>query len=393
MKYNFDQKINRLNTACEKWDDLENRFGVKDVISMWVADMDFQSPPSVMEALKRRAEHGMYGYTLRPDSYFEAITDWLKRRHQWSVNKEWIAHSPGVIPALALIIRSFTQPEDKIIIQPPVYHHFSRIIQAQEREVVNNPLKLEDGRYTMDFDDLEAKIDPKVKMLILCSPHNPVGRVWSEEELMRLGQICMKHNILVVADEIHFDLVYKKYSHVPFARISEEFLDHSITCIAPSKTFNLMGLQVSSIIIPNKELRNRYNKEVNDLSIGSPNTFGVVASEAVYRHGEEWLDELISYLQKNLNHLTEYFREKIPQIKVIQPEGTYLVWLDCRELGLSSKELDDFMLRKAKVAMNEGYIFGDEGEGFMRMNIACPRSILEKSLQQMEQAIHSLCKA
>lgn len=393
MKYNFAQEIKRLNTACEKWDDLENRFGVKDVISMWVADMDFQSPPSVIEALKQRAEHGVYGYTLRSDSYFEAITDWLKRRHQWSVNKEWITHSPGVIPALSLIIRSFTQPGDKIVIQPPVYHHFSRVIRVQEREVINNPLKLEDGRYTMDFDDLEAKIDPKVKMLILCSPHNPVGRVWSEEELMRLGQICIKHNILVVADEIHFDLVYKKHSHVPFARISEEFLDRSITCIAPSKTFNLMGLQVSSIIIPNKELRDRYNKKVNDLSIGSPNTFGVVASEAAYRHGEEWLDQLIDYLQENLNYLIDYFTKKIPQIKVIQPEGTYLVWLDCRAMGLSAKELDDFMLQRAKVAMNEGYIFGNEGEGFMRMNIACPRSILEKSLQQMEQAIHSLCKA
>lgn len=393
MKYNFDQEIRRLNTDCEKWDNIENQFGVKDVIPMWVADMDFQSPQPIIEALKQRVEHGVYGYTLRPDSYMESIVSWLKRRHRWSIEKEWITHSPGVIPALSLAIKSFTQTGDKIIIQPPVYHHFARVIQANGREVVNNPLKLENGHYSIDFADLEAKIDSTVKMLILCSPHNPIGRVWSKEELTRLGQICMKHNILVVADEIHCDFVYKTHTHIPFASISEEFANHSLTCIAPSKTFNLMGVQTSSIIIPNQQLHDRYDRELNTLSIGSPNIFGVVALEAAYRHGEEWLDQLLEYLQGNLEFTLNYFSKNIPQIKVIQPEGTYLVWLDCRELGFSVKELDEFMLLNARVAMNEGLIFGMEGEGFMRLNIACPRSMLKNALGGIEKAISSLCKA
>ncbi|AXN38205.1 cystathionine beta-lyase [Peribacillus butanolivorans] len=392
MKYNFDQEICRLGTACEKWDDLENHFGVKDVIPMWVADMDFQSPQPIIEALKQRVEHGVYGYTLRPDSYMESIVGWLKRRHRWSIEKEWITHSPGVIPALSLAIQSFTQAGDKIIIQPPVYHHFARVIQANGREIVNNPLKLENGHYSIDFEDLEAKIDSTVKMLILCSPHNPIGRVWSKEELTRLGQICMKHNILVVADEIHSDFVYKTHTHIPFASISEEFASHSLTCIAPSKTFNLMGVQTSSIIIPNQQLRDRYDRELNTLSIGSPNIFGVVALEAAYRHGEEWLDQLLEYLQENLEFTLSYFSKNIPQIKVIQPEGTYLVWLDCRELGFSVEEMDQFMLQEARVAMNEGHIFGMEGEGFMRLNIACPRSMLKNALGGIEKAVSSLCK-
>lgn len=390
MKYNFDQEIRRLNTDCEKWDKLESQFGVKDVIPMWVADMDFQSPQPIIEALKQRVEHGVYGYTLRPDSYMESIVSWLKRRHRWSIEKEWITHSPGVIPALSLAIQSFTQKGDKIIIQPPVYHHFARVIQANGREIVNNPLKLENGHYSIDFADLEAKMDSTVKMLILCSPHNPIGRVWSKEELTRLGQICMKHNILVVADEIHCDFVYKTHTHIPFASISEEFANHSLTCIAPSKTFNLMGVQTSSIIIPNQQLRDRYDRELNTLSIGSPNIFGVVALEAAYRHGEEWLDQLLEYLQGNLEFTLNYFSKSIPQIKVIQPEGTYLVWLDCRELGFSVKELDEFMLRKARVAMNEGLIFGMEGEGFMRLNIACPRSMLKNALDGIEK-LSPLC--
>ncbi|MCM2534727.1 pyridoxal phosphate-dependent aminotransferase [Neobacillus pocheonensis] len=393
MKYNFDQEICRQGTDCEKWDNLKNQFGVKDVIPMWVADMDFKSPQPVIEALKQRAEHGVYGYGLRSDSYMESIVDWIKRRHRWSVKKEWITHSPGVIPALSLSIKSFTNPGDKIIIQPPVYHHFARVIQAAGREIVSNPLMLENGRYSMDFEDLEAKIDAKVKMLILCSPHNPIGRVWSKEELTRLGQLCIKHNILIVADEIHFDFVYKTHTHIPFASISEEFANHSLTCIAPSKTFNLMGVQTSSIIIPNQQLRDRYDQELHTLSIGSPNIFGVVALEAAYRYGEEWLDQLLEYLQGNLEYTLSYFSDNIPQINVIQPEGTYLVWLDCRELSFSVKELDEFMLQRARVAMNEGHIFGREGEGFMRLNIACPRSMLKNALVGIENAVASLCKA
>lgn len=393
MKYNFDQEICRIGTDCEKWDNLENLFGKKDLIPMWVADMDFQSPQPVIEALKQRAEHGVYGYALRSDSYMESIAGWLKRRHRWSVEKEWITHSPGVIPALSLAIQSFTEPGDKIIIQPPVYHHFARVIEASGRKIVNNPLMLENGHYSMDFEDLEAKIDATVKMLILCSPHNPIGRVWSKEELTRLGQLCMKHNILVVADEIHCDFVYKPYTHIPFASISEEFANHSLTCLAPSKTFNLMGVQTSSIIIPNQQLHNKYDRELNTFSIGSPNIFGAVALEAAYCHGEGWLDQLLDYLQGNLEYTMSYFSKNIPEINIIQPEGTYLVWLDCRELCFSVKELDEFILRRARVAMNEGHIFGIEGEGFMRLNIACPRSMLKNALNGIEKAVASLCKA
>ncbi|WHX69053.1 MalY/PatB family protein [Peribacillus frigoritolerans] len=392
MKYNFDQVICRLGTDCEKWDDRKNQFGVEDVTPMWVADMDFQSPNPVIEALRQRAEHGVFGYGLRSDSYFESIVNWLNRRHQWSVKKEWITHSPGVIPALSLSIQSFTKQGDKIMIQPPVYHHFARVIQAAGREVVTNPLVLKNGHYSIDFDDLEAKIDEKVKMFILCSPHNPVGRVWSKDELTRLGQICRKHKILVVADEIHCDFVYHTHTHIPFASISEEFANHSITCIAPSKTFNLMGVQTSSIIIPNRQLRDRFNQELHTLSIGSPNIFGAVALEAAYRYGEEWLDQVLDYLQGNLEYSLSYFRKNIPEINVIQPEGTYLVWLDCRELRFSDKELNDFMLQSARVAMNQGQIFGKEGEGFMRLNIACPRSMLQNALSGIENAV-TLCKA
>ncbi|MED4584530.1 MalY/PatB family protein [Brevibacillus choshinensis] len=393
MKYDFDQVINRADTACEKWDDLQNRFGVSDAIPMWVADMDFKSPPAVIEALRQRVDHGIYGYTYRPDSYSEAIVDWVKRRHQWSIDRKWIAHSPGVLAALSVIIHSFSQHGDKVIIQTPVYHPFSRIIKSLGREVVNNPLQLENGRYTMDFANLEAKIDSTVKILVLCNPHNPVGRVWTQEELTMLGQICIKNNILVISDEIHCDLVYKGHKHIPFASISEEFADHSITCIAPSKTFNVAGLQTSCIIIPNEKSRDIFNQSINSLNIGSPNMFGILAGEIAYQYGEEWLEQVIDYVQGNLDFLGRYFQENIPQIKVIQPESTYLVWLDCRELGLATEKIDKFMLNKARVAMNEGYIFGEDGIGFMRMNIACPRSILERSLRQIEEAVNFLCRA
>ncbi len=393
MKYDFDQVISRANTACEKWDDLQNRFGVSDAIPMWVADMDFKSPPPVIEALRQRVEHGIYGYTYRPDSYAEAIVDWVKRRHHWPIDRKWIAHSPGVLAALSTIILTCSQPGDKVIIQTPVYHPFARTIKALGREVVNNPLHLENGRYTMDFADLEAKIDSTVKILVLCNPHNPVGRVWTGEELARLGQICIQNNILVVSDEIHCDVVYKGHKHIPFASIAEEFADHSITCIAPSKTFNLAGLQTSCIIIPNEKWRDRFNQSMNSLNIGSPNPFGILAAEIAYRDGEEWLEQVIDYLQGNLDFLIRYFQENIPQVKVIQPESTYLVWLDCRGLSVATDELDQFMLNKARVAMNEGFIFGEDGEGFMRMNIACPRSLLAKSLRQIEAAVHFLCRA
>jgi len=393
MKYNFDEIIDRTDYHSEKWDELKTKFGdiPEDVLPMWVADMEFRAPKPVIEAIKKTAEHGIYGYTSRPDSYYQAIIDWMEKRHNWKVKKDWLAFSPGVVPALSIIIRAFTQPGDKVIVQPPVYYPFFRIIENNGCHVVNNPLKLSNRKYFMDYDDLERKIDdPRVKLLILCSPHNPVGRVWQKEELIILGEICLEHKIMVISDEIHADILFKGYKHIPFASISPAFAHHSITCTAPSKTFNLAGLQTSTIIIPNKKYYKTYNNALDSLALDENNVFGLVALEAAYRYGEEWFEQLSSYLNENLEFLMKYFKEKIPKIEVIKPEGTYLVWLDCRQLGLSAKDLNNFMLNKARVALDDGYWFGTEGEGFMRMNIACPRSILEKALRRIEGAVDSL---
>lgn len=390
MKYNFDQVINRRQTASKKWDSLNERFGMDSLIPMWIADMDFVSPAPVVESLKKRADEGIYGYTICPDSYLSSVVDWFNRRHGWSVEKEWISHSPGIVPALSLIIHEFTKPGDKVIVQPPVYHAFYRVLESQGIEVIENPLKQENGRYSMDFNDLEEKIDPTVKMIFLCSPHNPVGRVWKKEELMRLGEICIKHNILVVSDEVHCDIAFKPQIHVPYASISEEFANYSITCTAPSKTFNIMGLQTSAIIIPNTDIRSRFEIAVNKFSLGAPNYFGIVAAETAYRYGEEWLDQLLDYLNGNLQYLTGFINEHLPEIKVTKPEGTYLAWLDFNDLKLNRDKLNKFINEKAQIGFDDGPIFGSGGEGFMRMNFACPRSVLEKSLNLLKEAIHSL---
>ncbi|RFB15014.1 pyridoxal phosphate-dependent aminotransferase [Bacillus sp. HNG] len=387
MKYNFDESINRLQTNSVKWDEVENLFGDKEILPMWVADMDFKSPQPVIEALKKRADHGIYGYTTRPDSYYEATVRWMKRRHKWTIEKDWITFTPGVVPALGIIVQSFTNPGDKIIIQQPVYYPFMSVIEKNGREIVNNPLRLENGRYYMDFEDLEKKIDPSVKMIIISNPHNPVGRVWEKDELTKLEEICLKHNILVVSDEIHSDLVYEGNVHTPFASISDEFAGRSITCTAPSKTFNLAGLQTSNMIIPNQELRERFNKALEDRFIGMTNTFGVTALIAAYEEGEEWLDQLLVYLKGNLDFLNDYIKSNIPEVKVIKPDATYLVWLDCRELGLDAKKLEEVIQKQGKVAFDEGYIFGKEGEGFTRINIACPRVLLEEGLKRFSDAL------
>ncbi|KQL46042.1 cystathionine beta-lyase [Brevibacillus choshinensis] len=389
MRYDFDKVINRFQTASIKWDESENLFGEKDLIPMWVADMDFMAPAPVIEAMKERVEHGIFGYTLRPESYYEAVIGWMKRRHQWSVQKEWICHCPGVVPALNYIVQAFTQPGDKVVIQPPVYYPFTNVVEGNGRQVVHNPLRYENGSYMMDFDDLQRKMDPDVKLLILCNPHNPGGRVWTREELTELGNICIRNNVHIVSDEIHGDLVLKGHTHTPFAAISKEFAENSIVCTAPSKTFNLAGLQASNIIIPNETYREIFQATMNTLAIRLTNTFGVVATESAYRYGDEWLDQLLEYLQQNLDFLTEYVEKRINGIKVIKPEATYLVWLDCRELGMDTETLQEFILKQAKVAVNQGFTFGLGGEGFIRMNIACPRSVLEEGLSRIEKAVNS----
>lgn len=393
MKYDFDEVIDRTDYHSVKWDELKTKFGdiPNDVLPMWVADMEFRSPKPVIEAIKKANEHGIYGYTSRPLSYYQAIIDWMEKRHNWKIKKDWIAFSPGVVPALSFIIRAFCQAGDKVVVQPPVYYPFFRVIENNGCHVVNNPLKLSNKKYFIDWEDLERKVDdPRVRLLILCSPHNPVGRVWQKEELIILGEICLKHNIIVVSDEIHADILFEGYKHTPFASISPAFAHNSITCTAPSKTFNLAGLQTSSIIIPNKKYYKIYENILDSLALDENNVFGLVALEAAYRYGEEWLEQLLSYLNENLKFLMKYFKGRIPKIKVIKPEGTYLVWLDCRQLGLSTKGLNNFMIKKARVALDDGYWFGAEGKGFMRINIACPRSFLEEGLNRIEKAVSRL---
>jgi cysteine-S-conjugate beta-lyase len=388
MKYNFDQIIHRTNTASEKWDQSELLFGDKDVLPMWVADMDFMAPPEVVAALQKRAEHGIYAYTIKPLSYYEAIIEWIKRRHGWNIQKEWMITSPGVVTSLSILVSTLTEPGDNVLIQSPVYPPFYDVVKRNNRNLVIHELQLNDGYYTMDMDALEKQIEAGVKLLLLCSPHNPVGRVWKLDELKRLGEICVKHQVLIVSDEIHCDLVYRGNQHIPMASISETLLQQTITCMAPSKTFNLAGLQSSMVIIPNDRLRRRYHDMLTTLSLGMESYFGVTAVETAYRYGEPWLEDMIDYLQGNLNFVIDYFRERLPQIQVIKPEGTYLVWLDCRGLGLNSRDLHKFMSKEAKVGLNQGGAFGTNGEGFLRLNIACPRSLLLEGVKRLDRAIN-----
>lgn len=387
MNYDFDIVQERQDTASKKWDAVQSHFGTeKDILPMWVADMDFRSPNPVMEALKERAEQGIYGYTIQTDSYLNSIVHWFSRRHGWLIEKEWISHSPGIIPALSLIIHAFTEPDDKVIVQSPVHHAFYRVLRLQERQILENQLHVENGYYTMDFEDLEKKLRDGAKMLILCSPHNPVGRVWNKEELTKLGELCSKYNALVVSDEVWCDIVYEPNKHIPYASISSEFANHSITCVSPSKSFNLMGLKTSAIVIPNNMMREKFESALNTFSLAAPSYFGVTALEAAYNHGEEWLDQLLEYLKGNVQYISEFLIKYMPNVRMTQPEGTYLGWLDFREFRLDDEQLKKIIVEKANVGFDEGPVFGTGGEGFIRLNFACPRSMIEKGLQQIYNA-------
>ncbi len=387
MKYNFDEVFDRKNTNSTKWEFNDMLTEVPEALPMWVADMDFRVPAEIIDALIKRARHGIFGYSTPDEDFYEAIINWMEKHHGWKVEKDWLAVTPGVVPAINWVIRAFTHPGDKVILQNPVYYPFFRAIKNNGCEIVHNQLHLENGKYTMNLEDLEKKFDGRTKLLILCSPHNPVGRVWTEEELKALGNLCLDHNVLVVSDEIHSDLVYKEYKHTPFASISDEFAQHSIICTSPSKTFNLAGLQTSIITIANPILRNEFLNMLEDNGMMSPNIFGIVALKASYTYGAEWLDELLNYLKENLEFLIRFLEERLPSIKIIKPQGTYLVWLDFRSLGMTPQELSNFLLKKAKIALDDGFIFGQGGEGFERMNIACPRSTLEEGLIRIEKAI------
>jgi cysteine-S-conjugate beta-lyase len=403
MPVSFDQKIDRSGSNSIKWefkqregdphhwDRTDRSLGEDGVLPMWVADMDFLCPEPVIQAIAARAQRGIYGYTAPGDGFYRAVVNWMSRRHGWDIDPDWICITPGVVPALHMLVRAFTSPGDRVVIQPPVYYPFRSAIERNGAEVVANPLIYEAGRYRMDFADLEQKVqDPRTKMLILCSPHNPVGRVWTRKELLRLGEICIANNVLVVSDEIHGDLIMRGVMFTPFAKISDEFAEHSITCTAPSKTFNLAGLQTSCTIASNPDLRVRLIEVIESNGLSLPNAFGVVALQAAYNHGEAWLEQALDYVSGNLEYLEAFVHKNLPQIDVVRPEGTYLVWMDCRRLGISDEALKKLMLEDARVYLDDGPLFGPEGAGFQRINIACPRSILIEALERIRLAVTRL---
>ncbi len=380
--YDFDKIVSRETTNCAKWDTVE-----KGLLPMWVADMDFQSPPEVIAALQERAEHGIFGYSGGYGGWFEALMQWMEKRYSWAPQREWISTSPGVVAALFMLVRALTEPGDRIIIQPPVYRPFYYVASSNGCELLENPLYFDGCKYRMDLEQLRQKVDSRVKLLILCSPHNPVGRVWSREELLALGQFCLEHEITIISDEIHSDLVFSGYKHTVLASVSQELEQDMIVCNAPSKTFNIAGIPASNVIIANEKLRSAYRQVLRSSGLALPNVFAVTAVEAAYTYGEAWLNELLLYLEENYRLASSFIAEHIPEIKVIEPEGTYLLWLDCRGLGLNDKELDSFIKEKAKLLLEPGTIFGTGGSGFQRMNIACPRSRLLEALQRLETAV------
>lgn len=390
MKYDFDSIIERRGTNSLKWDFSKEVFGSEELLPMWVADMDFLTPKKIEEAIEKRVEHGVFGYTGKGEAYYKSIINWVDKRHGWDIKKEWILSLPGVVPTLSAAILSFTKPGDKVLIQTPVYHPFFTVIEGNERVKVENRLIQGKDSYEIDFKDLEEKLSQGVKMMILCNPHNPVGRVFKKEELIRIGELCKKNNVIIVSDEIHSDIIYRGYKHIPIASLSKEFSDITITCIAASKTFNVAGLSASAAIISNDGLREKFSKTADTLGIGSSNLLGGVALEASYTYGEEWLENLIWYLEGNRDYLLDFVKKRIPKIKAYKSEGTYLVWLDCRGLNMNSDELNHFMIKNAKVGLNNGTSFGTGGEGFMRINIGCPRKLIQEGLERIEKAVNNL---
>jgi len=402
MTYQFDEKISRKGTHSIKWE-----FVLEDsklvaasqtdptgekarLLPMWVADMDFRSPPAVIDALVARAEHGIYGYTFPTDSYYEALQDWVARRHGWEVKRDWILLTPGLVPALNMLVQTFVAPGEKVLIQPPVYYPFFWAVEDNGAEIVSNSLINENGRYRMNFDDLAQKAsDPAVKMVILSNPHNPVGRVWTPDELTQFGEICLENDVLVVSDEIHCDLIYSDHVFTSFARLGDDFRQKSVICSSASKTFNLAGLQTSSVIISDKELREQFAGTIKRNGVFLANPFGIIAAEAAYNHGEAWLAEVMVYIEDNYRFMKSYLAEHLPQLKIVHPEATYLVWVDCRELGMDLVARKQLMMEQARVHLDEGELFGPQGEGFERFNIACPRSVLEAVLDRIKTAVNS----
>lgn len=387
MTVNFDEIIDRRGTSCLKYDFAVERGYPQGILPFWVADMDFRAPQPVIDELTRRVQHGIFGYTDPKESYKEIIVNWMTKHHGWTPSTKALTITPGVVFALAVAIRCFTKPGEAVLLQQPVYYPFTEMIRQNNRELVNSPLVLKDGHYEIDFDDFEEKIvKHDVKLFLLCSPHNPAGRVWTRDELLRMASICLKHNVLIVADEIHHEFVRPGFKHTVLASLSPEIASQTITCTSPSKTFNLAGLQVSNIFIENDELRRKFRAEISAAGYSQPNSLGLFAAQAAYEHGAEWLKELLAYIESNYQKAKAFFAEQMPKVKLIEPEGTYLLWLDFSAYGLTDEELDDIIINDANLWLDSGHIFGKAGRGFQRLNIACPWSTLENGLQHLAKA-------
>ncbi len=389
MKYDFDSVTERRGSGSSKWDSVQTLFGSEDVLPMWVADMDFPVPPPVVEALQKRVTHPIYGYTKTPDGFTDAIVQRVKRRFGWEIDPSWIMINPGVVPAVNTGVKAFAGPDGKVVIQSPAYPPFYSSVSNQNSTAAINALKWNGSQFDIDFDDFAEKFkDPEAKTFILCNPHNPVGRVWTADELKRMGDIALSAGAVVISDEIHCDIVYSGHKHIPFASLSPEFAKNSITCMATSKTFNLAGFHASFTIIPDEKVRAKWDQARAGI-MGSPGLFGLIATEAAFRHGDEWLDELLVYLEKNRDFVVDFCKERIPAIKPVRSQGTYLIWLDCRGLGLSHQELKKFLNEEAKVGLNDGKTFGESGEGFMRLNIGCPIALLKEGMERIERAVQN----
>ena len=390
MKCNFDEIIDRHNTGAIKIEKCKALFGTDDVIPLWVADMDFRTPEFITDSISKRLEHPILGYTTACEDYFKSVLDWIEYLHHWKVDRQWLGFLPGIVPGLAFAVSAFTQTNDEIIVQPPVYPPFLNVPTKNDRKVVFNPLKVINGRFEMDFDDIERKITGRTRLFVLCNPHNPGGRIWDKETLIRLAEICYKHGILVVSDEIHSDMALPGFRHTPFATVSELAEQNSITYMAPSKTFNMAGLISSSYIIPNKDIRKKFSEFLVNSELANGNIFAYFAAKAAYENGAEWLKQMLDYIQGNLDYIVDFLRENVPQIKPMIPESSFLIWLDCNGMNMNSNELQDFMVKKAGLGLNKGTTFGPGGERHLRLNIGCPRSVLVEAMGQLKKAIDEL---
>lgn len=389
MKYNFDEIIPRKNSDCLKYDKLQEMFGTDDALSMWIADMDFRTPPFVIEALRRRLDHEVLGYTFCSPQWKPAIQSWVSRHYGWDVKEEEIGFVGGIVPAISFAVQCFTAPNDKILIQPPVYHPYHHVVKDLGRTLVYNPLRLVNGQFEIDFEDFERKI-VGCKLFLLCNPHNPGGRVWNADELVRIADICAKNGVIVISDEIHCDMALTGYKHTVFATVSEAAAQNSVTLMAASKTFNIAGLKSSYHIIQNEALRKQYSEYLTRSELDTAHLFATTAVAVAYNEGDEWLAQMLQYVEENIAFLDKYLKENMPKISFIRPQASYLVFLDARELGMPQERLVEFFLKEAKVAMNDGTMFGQEGAGFMRMNLGCPRATLQQALEQIKAAYDRL---